>query len=34
MIPHSPMGPGLLTRDRAWKIQATARELFAQAIGA
>jgi arginine/lysine/ornithine decarboxylase len=29
-----PMSHGLDTRDRAWKVQATAQELFAEAIGA
>src|SRR3954447_9894951 len=29
-----PMSHGLDTRDRAWKVQATAQELFAEAVGA
>jgi arginine/lysine/ornithine decarboxylase len=29
-----PMSHGLDTRDRAWKVQATAQQLFAEAIGA
>jgi arginine/lysine/ornithine decarboxylase len=29
-----PMSHGVDTRDRAWKVQATAQELFAEAIGA
>src|SRR5205085_7916466 len=29
-----PMSHGLDTRDRAWKVQATAQELFADAVGA
>jgi arginine/lysine/ornithine decarboxylase len=29
-----PMSHGLDTRDRAWKVQATAQELFAEAMGA
>jgi arginine/lysine/ornithine decarboxylase len=29
-----PMSHGVDTRDRAWKVQATAQELFAQALGA
>jgi arginine decarboxylase len=29
-----PLSHGLDTRDRAWKVQATAQELFAEAIGA
>src|SRR5439155_13931825 len=29
-----PTSHGLDTRDRAWKVQATAQELFAEAIGA
>src|ERR1700712_2108580 len=29
-----PMSHGLDTRDRAWKVQSTAEELFAQASGA
>src|SRR3954454_9781192 len=29
-----PMSHGVDTRDRAWKVQATAQELFAEAVGA
>src|SRR2546421_11793916 len=29
-----PMSHGLDTRDRAWKVQSTAQELFADAVGA
>src|SRR5438270_9649467 len=29
-----PMSHGVDTRDRAWKVQATAQELFAEALGA
>src|SRR3954466_6481217 len=29
-----PLSHGLDTRDRAWKVQATAQELFAEAMGA
>src|SRR3954465_7639231 len=29
-----PMSHGLDTRDRAWKVQSTAQELFAEAVGA
>src|SRR3977135_600793 len=29
-----PMSHGLDTRDRSWKVQATAQQLFAEAIGA
>src|SRR3954471_23339661 len=30
---HLPMSHGLDTRDRAWKVQSTAQELFADAVG-
>src|SRR3954466_15502538 len=32
--PDLPMSHGVDTRDRAWKVQATAQELFADAVGA